>query len=242
VAPSGFSRTGFLGLETTLYQPIKSFLETRGYSVKGEIGGCDIVALSDDEPPLVVVCELKLSFNLELILQAVDRATAGDEVWVAARVSAKGKGRESDRRFRDLCRRLGFGMLAVADNGMVDVILAASAVMPRKNNRKRARLISEHRRRKGDPTAGGATRTPIMTAYRQQALACAAALQVGQQRPRDLRPVAPDAAKILLSNVYGWFERVDRGIYALSEQGAEALRRWPPLETATVVIAEASEA
>ncbi len=229
-------------METTLYQPIKSFLETRGYSVKGEIGGCDIIALSDDEPPLVIVCELKLSFNLELILQAVDRATAGDEVWVAARVSAKGKGRESDRRFRDLCRRLGFGMLAVADNGMVDVILAASAVMPRKNNRKRARLISEHRRRKGDPTAGGATRTPIMTAYRQQALACAAALQAGQQRPRDLRPVAPDAAKILLSNVYGWFDRIDRGLYALSEQGAEALRRWPPLETATVASAEASEA
>ncbi|WP_043622922.1 DUF2161 domain-containing phosphodiesterase [Ensifer sp. ZNC0028] len=229
-------------METTLYQPIKSFFETRGYSVKGEIGGCDIVALSDDEPPLVVVCELKLSFNLELILQAVDRATAGDEVWVAARVSAKGKGRESDRRFRDLCRRLGFGMLSVADNGMVDVILTASAVMPRKNNRKRARLISEHRRRKGDPTAGGATRTPIMTAYRQQALACAAALQAGQQRPRDLRPVAPDAAKILLSNVYGWFEKIDRGLYALSEQGAEALRRWPPLETATVASAEASEA
>ena len=76
-------------METTLYQPIKNFLETRGYSVKGEIGGCDIVALSDDEPPLVVVCELKLSFNLELILQAVDRASAGDEVWVAARVSGR---------------------------------------------------------------------------------------------------------------------------------------------------------
>ncbi|MGE6786120.1 DUF2161 domain-containing phosphodiesterase [Ensifer adhaerens] len=229
-------------METTLYQPIKNFLETRGYSVKGEIGGCDIVALSDDEPPLVVVCELKLSFNLELILQAVDRASAGDEVWVAARVSAKGKGRESDRRFRDLCRRLGFGMLSVADNGMVDVILAASAIMPRKNNRKRARLITEHRRRKGDPTAGGATRTPIMTAYRQQALACAAALQAGQQRPRDLRPVAPDAAKILLSNVYGWFDKIDRGVYALSEQGAEALRRWPPMEVATGTAVEASEA
>ena len=229
-------------METTLYQPIKNFLETRGYSVKGEIGGCDIVALSDDEPPLVVVCELKLSFNLELILQAVDRASAGDEVWVAARVSAKGKGRESDRRFRDLCRRLGFGMLSVADNGMVDVILAASAIMPRKNNRKRGRLISEHRRRKGDPTAGGATRTPIMTAYRQQALACAAALQAGQQRPRDLRPVAPDAARILLSNVYGWFDKIDRGVYALSEQGAEALRRWPPMEVVTGTAVEASEA
>lgn len=231
-----------MGLETTLYQPIKLFLETRGYSVKGEVGGCDIVALSDDEPPLVVICELKLSFNLELILQAVDRATAGDEVWIAARASAKGNGRESDRRFRDLCRRLGFGMLAVADNGMVDIILTASAVMPRKNNRKRSRLIGEHRRRKGDPTAGGATRAPIMTAYRQQALACAAALQGGQRRPRDLRTVAPDAAKILLHNVYGWFERIDRGVYALAEPGLEALRRWPQAEPAPEPAVEISKA
>ncbi|HEV7320340.1 MAG TPA: DUF2161 family putative PD-(D/E)XK-type phosphodiesterase [Ensifer sp.] len=229
-------------METTLYQPIKHFLETRGYSVKGEIGGCDIVALSDDEPPLVVICELKLTFNLELILQAVDRATSGDEVWIAARVSAKGKGRESDRRFRDLCRRLGFGMLSVADSGAVDVILAASAVMPKKNNKKRSRLISEHRRRKGDPTAGGATRSPIMTAYRQQALACAAALMNGERRPRDLREVAPDAAKILQSNVYGWFERIDRGIYTLTQQGAEALRRWPPGDAMPVPAVETAEA
>ncbi|WP_312364195.1 DUF2161 family putative PD-(D/E)XK-type phosphodiesterase [Ensifer sp.] len=226
-------------METTLYLPIKRFLEGAGYSVKGEIGGCDLLALSDDEPPMVVICELKLAFNLELVLQAVDRANAGDEVWIAARVSAKGKGRESDRRFRDLCRRLGFGMLAVADSGTVDVIVAASAAMPRKNLKKRARLIKEHHRRKGDPTLGGSTRAPIMTAYRQQALACAAALQLGKLRPRDLRDAAPDAAKILQGNVYGWFERVERGVYALTDLGAEALRRWPQAPVSGVSATEA---
>jgi hypothetical protein len=30
----------------------------------------------------------------------------------------------------------------------------------------------------------------------------------------------------LLSNVYGWFVRVERGIYTLSEAGKEALVRW----------------
>ena len=80
-------------METTLYLPIKGFLEAAGYSVKGEISSCDLVGLSPDEPPVVVICELKLSFNLELILQAVDRAAASDEVWIAARVSAKGMGR-----------------------------------------------------------------------------------------------------------------------------------------------------
>jgi len=40
-----------------------------------------------------------------------------------------------------------------------------------------------------------------MTAYRQQALACASALSRGPRRVRDLRPEIPDAAKILLRNV-----------------------------------------
>ncbi|WFU12611.1 DUF2161 family putative PD-(D/E)XK-type phosphodiesterase (plasmid) [Rhizobium sp. CB3090] len=219
-------------METALYLPIKNFLEAAGYTVKGEIGNCDLVGLSNDEPPVVVICELKLAFNLELVLQAVDRAVASDEVWIAARVSAKGKGRESDRRFRDLCRRLGFGMLAVSDNGTVDIIVSPVAPIPRKNIRRRSRLVEEHRRRKGDPALGGSTRAPIMTAYRQQALACAMAIQNGQQRPRDIRANAPEAAKILQHNVYGWFERVDRGIYALTELGSEALKRWPQADGA----------
>lgn len=67
-----------------------------------------------------------------------------------------------------------------------------------------------------------------MTAYRQQALACAAALRAGPGRPRELRAVAPEAGPILLRNVYGWFERVDRGVYRLTAEGEAALRRWPP--------------
>ncbi|MFB2564801.1 DUF2161 family putative PD-(D/E)XK-type phosphodiesterase [Rhizobium sp. IMFF44] len=214
-------------METALYLPIKSFLEAAGYTVKGEIGGCDLVGLTDGEPPVVVICELKMTFNLELILQAVDRAAASDEVWIAARVSAKGKGREGDRRFRDLCRRLGFGMLAVSDNDLVDIIVSPVSPMPRKNARRRSRLVDEHRRRKGDPALGGSTRKPIMTAYRQQALACAAAIESGVQRPKDMREAAPKAPQILRDNVYGWFERIDRGIYALTELGTEALKRWP---------------
>ena len=214
-------------METALYLPIKGFLEAAGYSVKGEIAGCDLVGLTPDEPPVVVICELKLSFNLELILQAVDRAAASDEVWIAARVSAKGKGRESDRRYRDLCRRLGFGMMSVSDNGTVDVIVRPVALMPRKNPRKRSRLVNEHKKRKGDPALGGSTRSPIMTAYRQQALACAAALQAGPLRPRDLKAITPSAATILRGNVYGWFERIDHGVYGLTATGAEALIRWP---------------
>ncbi|PDT73609.1 DUF2161 family putative PD-(D/E)XK-type phosphodiesterase [Bradyrhizobium sp. C9] len=214
-------------METALYLPVKRFLEKLGFTVKGEIGGCDLVALSGSDPPVVVIGELKLAFNLELILQAVDRAAAADEVWIAAKVSARGKGRESDARYRNLCRRLGFGMLGVTDRGDVEVLVPPPTAAPRRNPKKRSRLITEHRKRKGDPAMGGSTRAPIMTAYRQQALACACALSDGPRRVRDLRAEIPDAGKILLHNVYGWFDRAERGIYVLTDAGRAALKRWP---------------
>ena len=213
-------------METSLYLPVKKFLEASGYTIKGEIGGCDLVGVSDGEPTVMVICELKLTFNLEVILQAVDRATVCDEVWIAGRVSAKGKGRESDKRYRDLCRRLGIGMLGVSDAGEVSVIVSSVSPMPRTNPKRRTRLLKEHRKREGDPALGGSAKVPIMTAYRQQALACAAALAEGPLRPRDLKLIAPTAGQILRNNYYGWFEKIDKGVYGLSAAGLTALERW----------------
>ena len=191
---------GDLALETSLSAPIKAFLEGLGFAVKGEIEGCDLVALSADEPPLVVVCELKLSFNLELVLQGVERAASADEVWLAARLSKTGKGRERDARFRNLCRRLGFGLLGVTEAGAVEILVSPDAPAPKRNPKKRSRLVAEHRRRRGDPAPGGGSRQPIMTAYRQGALACAAVLVNGPMRPRDLKPLTPDGTRHLRTN------------------------------------------
>ena len=214
--------------ETELYLPIKRFLEAQGFTVKGEIGGCDIVGLKPGEPPLLVVTELKLSFTLDLVLQGVDRAASCDEVWLAVRASARGRGRESDGRVQKLCRLLGFGLLLVSSTGRVDPLVEPVAWKPRPNLKRRARLVREHTRRTGDPTLGGSsTRAPRMTAYRQQALACAEALAAGPLRPKDLRPLVPEAAAILQSNYYGWFERVERGVYALTDAGRAALAQWP---------------
>ena len=54
-----------------------------------------------------------------------------------------------------------------------------------------------------------------------------AAAPTAPGRPRQLRAVAPDAGQILLRNVYGWFERVQRGVYRLTALGEAALQRWP---------------
>ncbi len=213
-------------MESSLYLPVKRFLETLGFEVKGEVCGCDLVALDMGSPAAVVIGELKLTFTLELILQAVERTAACDEIWLAVRASRRGRGRESDRRVKKLCRLLGFGLLSVLATGKVEVLVEPVPWQPRRDANRRSRIVDEHRRRQGDPAAGGSTRRPIMMAYRQQALACAAALADAPSRPRDLRAGMPDAQKILHRNVYGWFTRVEHGVYTLSESGRAALVRW----------------
>lgn len=212
-------------LETSLYTAVKTHLERLGYEAKGEVCGCDIVAVRPGEPPFLVITELKMGFTLDLVLQGVDRLAAADEVWLAVRSSRRG--RDRDRRAHKLCRLLGFGLLAVdAARHAVEVLAEPAAYRPRPNLKRRALLLREHNRRRGDPTPGGASRSPIMTAYRQQALACAAALGEGPRRPRDLKAIAPDAGRILLRNVYGWFERAERGVYRLTASGRQAILRW----------------
>jgi hypothetical protein len=74
------------------------------------------------------------------------------------------------------CRLLGFGLLAVSDSGNVEVLVEPVPWRPRHDAKRRSKIVDGHRRRKGDPTLGGSTRQPTMTAYRRQAPACAAAL------------------------------------------------------------------
>ena len=209
-------------MEVSLYAPVKAFLEAQGFTVKGEIRNCDIVALRPGEPDLLVITELKLGLSMELLLQAVDRMTIADEVWLA--VPSTRRGRDQDRRAHKLCRLLGVGLLAVTlSTGRVAVLAAPAPYQPRPNRPKRRRLLSEFAQRRGDPTPGGGRGRQIMTAYRQAALALAAALLAAPARPRDLRAVAPDAGKILYRNVYGWFAHPAPGLYALAPAGEAAL-------------------
>ena len=212
--------------EVSLYPAVKRFLEAAGFDVKGEVNGCDVVAVRSDEPLTLTIVEMKLGFNLELLLQATDRMRAADEVWLA--VPATRRGRDRDPRVHRLCRLVGFGLMAVNPaRDQIEVLAEPGPYRPRPDHPRRKRLLSEHARRKGDPSPGGTSRQPVVTAYRQQALACAALLSAGPGRPRELRAVAPDAGKILLRNVYGWFTRTRRGVYQLTVAGEAALLRWP---------------
>lgn len=211
--------------ETDLYPAVKRFLAARGFEAKGEVGGCDVVGARPGEPPTLAIVELKLGFTLDLVLQGVDRMACADEVWLA--VPATRRGRDRDKRARTLCKLLGVGLLAVhAARSEVEVLSEPAPYRPRANLRKRRALAAEHAARRGDPSAGGTRGEPIMTAYRQEALACAAAMRDGPQRVAALRAVTPRAGPMMLRNVYGWFERVGHGAYRLTPEGVAALARW----------------
>ena len=205
--------------EADLYPPVKTFLESQGYEVKSEIGHLDILACRGDEPPVVV--ELKTSFSLALILQGAERQTLFDLVYLAVPTSPKGW----PARYKDiirLCRRLGLGLLAVKPDGTVEAHLDPGPYAPRRNSVKSARLLREFTRRKGDPNVGGTTGIKRMTAYRQDAALIAAALaSTGPTSPAALARATgvTRAATILQANHYGWFDRVARGVYALSAAG-----------------------
>lgn len=209
--------------ETSLYPAVKAHLEGLGFTPKGEVLGCDVVALRAGDPPFLVIAELKLALTFELVLQGVDRAALCDEVWLAVRATRNG--RERDRRAHRLCRLLGFGLMAVtASTGRVEVLAEPTPYRPRPNAKRRSALLREHERRRGDPTQGGGNRRPVMTAYRQAALDCALALRAGPASTRDVAKLVPDAPTILLRNVHGWFERASRGVYALTAAGHAAAR------------------
>jgi len=207
--------------ESDLYKPVKAFLERQGFEVKGEVRGCDVVAVKDGA---VVVIELKQRFTLELILQGVDRLALTDSVYLAVpEPTARSRGPGPwDKRVVKLCRRVGVGLLTVSKRGRVEVIAAPEPYQPKKNRKKAARLLAEHARRAGDPNLGGITKIKIVTAYRQEAVRIAAALAAGgPQSPKSLKAAceAPRAGSILRDNHYGWFERQEKGIYVITEIG-----------------------
>jgi hypothetical protein len=53
-------------LETSLYPAVKRFLETTGFRAKGEVNGCDAVAVRDEQPERLAIVEMKRGFSLAM--------------------------------------------------------------------------------------------------------------------------------------------------------------------------------
>ncbi|WP_188791315.1 DUF2161 domain-containing phosphodiesterase [Salipiger pallidus] len=212
--------------ESELYAPVKALLVAQGYEVKGEVGAADLVAVRGTEDPVIV--ELKLKIALSLFHQAVARLSVTDAVYIAV---PRPSGRTARRALRDtlaLCRRLGLGFITVKE-GRAEVHCDPGPYAPRRNKVKRAKLLREFQRLRGDPNDGGATRHGIVTGYRQDALRCAVHLaEHGASRGRDVAASTgvTVATRLMADNHYGWFERVRTGVYDITQAGREGLVHW----------------
>jgi hypothetical protein len=179
-----------------------------------------------------VAVELKLSLNLDVILQAVERTALTSKVYIGVPMTCKTLKRRR-KRILKLLRMLGLGLIQIEPKrqiGNVDVLLDPGVYKPRQSKARRERLLGEFMKRVGDPNLGGTEkRKGIMTAYRQRALAIAHFLQ--EQGPARAAHIArtlqePKARDILYRNVYGWFDRVSRGVYELSPRGQQEIPLW----------------
>lgn len=211
--------------ETELYPPIKQLLEGQGYVVKSEVGAADVVGVRGEEDPVII--ELKTGFALSLFHQAIERQALTETVYVAV---PRGTGKTFLKALKlnlALCRRLGVGLITVRmKDAFVEVHNDPAPYRPRQSKPKKARLLREFARRVGDPNLGGATRKGLMTAYRQDALKCAKVLHENGPTKAALvkNQTGVDVARRLMADDhYGWFERVDKGIYALTPKGQTAI-------------------
>ena len=144
--------------EIDLYRPVKQFLESQGYEVKGEIHECDVMAVRGSEEPLVV--ELKLAFSLDVLLQAVNRLSISSVVYIGIPSTCKAF-RKRRRHIIKLMKMLGLGLILISINSKrsrVEVVLDPGEYHPRIHPKRQTKLLGEFERRRGDPMPGGSGR------------------------------------------------------------------------------------
>lgn len=210
--------------ETDLYPPLKIWLEKAGYTVRGEVAGCDVAASKGDE---LILIEIKKSINLDLLLQVVARQITGAAVYAAVPAPLT-----VDKRWRALNRllkRLEVGLILIYINSAqprVELAFHPIRLAPTKRLRAASAILTEISGRSLDLNLGGSVRQKLMTAYREEALAVAVALRgLGPSAPKNVKKAGTSdkTGRILLDNHYGWFERLGPGLYQLSDSGHQAL-------------------
>jgi hypothetical protein len=219
--------------ESELAAPLTRYLAEQGYTVRSEVKDCDIAAVRGED---LLIIELKTALNLALLAQAARRQRITDSVYLAIpRPSNKWKWWTQTRSVQHLIRRLELGLIFVSLDPAkppVETVFHPVPFARRKRAKSRRALLEEIHSRTGDYNTAGSNRTKLVTAYRENAIRIACLLEAkGKLTPKALREMGagPKTLGILRGNVYGWFERVGYGVYALSPRGSEELRRFPEL-------------
>jgi hypothetical protein len=222
--------------EVDLYKPIQKHFSHDGYEVYGEVKDCDMVAVKED---VLVIIELKLTLSVDLLIQAAKRQKLTDQVYIAI---PKPKVRTRSKQWADKChliKRLELGLIIVSFSGnrsKADILIHPTQFNQKKgtarNKLKREAILKEISGRSADFNVGGSNRTKIMTAYKENCIHIACLLDnMGPLSPKALKDMGAGdkIPSILTKNYYGWFERIKRGTYMITEKGKLEVQEYQEL-------------
>jgi hypothetical protein len=202
--------------EFELFKPISNLLTSQGFVVQGEIKNLDVFAVKVN---MTIAVEMKLTINLKLIYQVVDRLRLVDLVYLAVPQKALKALKRQQKLLLALLRKLEVGLITVQDDRAVVVLEAKpfdAVKVHQRNKRKQQGLMKEFLQRLDHPQIGG-VKGPRLTAYRLRAMKIKDAMMIGKtytiQQLKALTNVH-DVASILRHNYYGWFTHPSRGLYS----------------------------
>lgn len=212
--------------ESDLYQPVYDYFTALGYDVQAEVKSCDLVAKKDGE---VIIAELKKNFCLKLVYQAIERQSITNFVYVVIPRPKKGAKGSEWKHMLKLMKRLDIGIITVAVDSplkTVDIISMPAGIINTKNSGKRSSLNREAKERNLRLNTGGVSKTKILTAYKEKSIYVLCLTELLETiSPSTVNKILgePYAGNIIARNYYGWFNKVSKGVYCLSDKGMEVL-------------------
>lgn len=191
-----------------------------------------MVGLYEDE--VLVAIEMKLKLNLEVINQAVERQGIADLVYIAVEHDFKSVETKRFKMTLLTLKRLNLGLLLVnfrSEPPIVSLVVKPEAYDFEKSRKlkknKKEMVIQEFKKRSGDFNKAGSTKAKLMTAYREQCLLVAYLMHVhGFTKSKAFEPygIPPKVVGSILGKDFnGWFQRISKGEYCISEIGIKAL-------------------
>lgn len=244
--------------ETDLYRPVRDYLEAQGYVVRSEVRNCDIAAVRGDDL-IVVELKRQMGLTLlaqaverqkitDSVYVAVPRPD-NMRKWQAQTKTVQGLLRrleiglilvstKSTTKARVQAGVSGYERsgnpetAAKPKKPLVQVLFHPVPFERRKRKSAHRAVLTEINGRSGDFNQGGSCRRKLVTAYRENAIHIACCLDcLGPMSAKALREhgACDKTYSILYTNVYGWFERIDKGTYAISPAGRQALAEYPEL-------------
>lgn len=202
--------------ETHLFLPVKILFESMGFEVEAEIEHIDMVAKKENR---YIAIELKKELNVQVIAQVLKRQTLTDEAYIATfKPTTKVMHSKIYKDKLLILKRLGIGLISV--DGSATIIKESEVVLPRKNKKKRKRLIETYEQLNKE-NVGGSHRVKRMTLYRKQAMNIAQCIGRNPKKATQIRKETgiDKSYSILYKNYYGWFEALGKGMYQLSDLG-----------------------